>query len=150
MNATGTITAVIVDYAGSGYSAAPMVTIHNGTLNDPAPFLPGGLPAVATSTLALQSVVVNTFGSGYTSAPTVVISDTGTGSGASATAAFTTAGSITSIIVDNPGSGYMTPGIQEICRCVTRSVHATGLSRNRQVYPARGARSQKVQWRRGG
>jgi hypothetical protein len=31
MNANGTITAVMVDSAGSGYSAAPVVTIHNGT-----------------------------------------------------------------------------------------------------------------------
>ena len=128
MNANGAITAVIVDSAGSGYSAAPTVTIHNGTVSNPAPFLPGGLPAVATSTLALQSVVVNTFGSGYTSAPTVVISDTGAGTGASATAAITTAGgSITSITIDNPGSGYMTPGIKKFVDASAWAVHATGL-----------------------
>ena len=106
--------AVFVDSAGSGYSAAPTVTIHNGDVNNPAPFLPGGFPAVATSTLLVQSVVLNTFGAGYTSAPTVVISDTGTGTGASATAVITTSGgSVTSITVDTPGSGYMTPGIKK-------------------------------------
>ncbi len=62
MDANGSITAVIVDSAGSGYSAAPTVTIHNGTVDTPDPFLPGGFPAVATSTLLVQSVVVNTFG----------------------------------------------------------------------------------------
>ncbi len=113
MNANGSITAVIVDYPGSGYSAAPTVTIHNGTVSSPDPFQPGGFSAVATSTLALQSVALTGFGSGYTSAPTVVISDMGAGSGASATAAFTTPGSITTITIDNPGSGYMTPGIKK-------------------------------------
>jgi hypothetical protein len=115
MNANGTITAVIVDSAGSGYSAAPVVTIHNGTIETPDPFLPGGFPAVATSTLALQSVVVNTFGTGYTFAPDVVISDTapGTGSGALASATFTSNGAITAITVTNSGSGYMTPGIKK-------------------------------------
>ncbi len=113
MNANGSIKAVIVDYPGSGYSAAPTVTIHNGNVSNPDPFLPGGFAAVATSTLTLQSVALTTFGSGYTSAPSVVISDTGAGTGASATAAFTTLGSITSITIDNPGSGYMTPGIKK-------------------------------------
>ncbi|HEY5973473.1 MAG TPA: hypothetical protein VIU41_01905, partial [Geobacteraceae bacterium] len=114
MDANGSITAVIVDSAGFGYSAAPTVTIHNGTVDTPDPFQPGGFPAVATSTLVLQSVVVNTFGTGYTSAPSVVISDTGAGTGASATAIITTSGgSVTSITIDNPGSGYMTPGIKK-------------------------------------
>jgi FtsP/CotA-like multicopper oxidase with cupredoxin domain len=113
MNANGSIKAVIVDYPGSGYSAAPTVTIHNGAIGSPDPFQTGGSEAMATSTLALQSVGLTGFGSGYTSAPTVLISDTGAGSGASATAAFTTLGSITSITIDNPGSGYMTPGIKK-------------------------------------
>jgi hypothetical protein len=113
MNANGSIKTVFVDYPGSGYSAAPTVTIHNGTVSSPDPFQVGGFSAVATSTLALQSVALTGFGSGYTSAPTVVISDMGAGTGASATAAFTTLGSITSITIDNAGSGYMTPGIKK-------------------------------------
>ncbi|HEU0295091.1 MAG TPA: hypothetical protein VFR47_20280, partial [Anaerolineales bacterium] len=110
MNADGSITAVIVDNAGAGYSTAPMVTIHNGTVADP---IPGATLATATATLAIQSVVLNSFGSGYASAPTVQINDTtGSGSGAHA---FATIGSgfIKDITVDNPGSGYTTPGIQK-------------------------------------
>ena len=45
--AAGTITAIVVDQPGSGYSVAPNVVIRNGTLYDPLP-LPGGpapLPA---------------------------------------------------------------------------------------------------------
>jgi FtsP/CotA-like multicopper oxidase with cupredoxin domain len=110
MNANGSITAVVVDFPGSGYSTAPSVTIWNGNAANP---ISGATPAVATSTLSLQSVVVNTFGSGYTSAPVVTFADTGAGFGASATAAFSTLGSITAINLVNPGSGYMTPGIQK-------------------------------------
>ncbi len=115
MDANGSITAVIVDSPGSGYSAAPTVTIHNGDVGNPAPFLPGGFSAVASSTLAVQSVALLTFGAGYTSVPSVLITDSlGTGSGALASAVITTSGgSVTSITVDNPGSGYMTPGIRK-------------------------------------
>jgi FtsP/CotA-like multicopper oxidase with cupredoxin domain len=133
MDANGSITAVIVDDPGSGYSAAPTVTIHNGTVETPDPFLPGGFPAVATSTLALQNVVVNTFGTGYTFPPDVVFSDTapGTGSGALGTATFTPNGAITAITVTNPGSGYMTPGIKKFVDdlpglCVPPACPATG------------------------
>ena len=126
MDANGSITAVIVDYAGSGYSAAPTVTIHNGTVGDPHRHRREWPPA--TSTLALQSVVLNTFGAGYTSAPTVVISDTGAGTGASATAAITTSGgSVTSITIDNAGSGYMTPGIKKFVDGLPGLCHPTGL-----------------------
>ena len=36
MDANGSIKAVIVDNPGSGYSVAPTVTIHNGTVSNPA------------------------------------------------------------------------------------------------------------------
>ena len=111
MDANGVITAVIVDNAGSGYSAAPSVTIHDGTIADP---IAGAILATATSTINIQSVVVDTFGSGYTSVPTVDFTDTGAGTGAAATAVITTSGgSVTAITLDNPGSGYMTPGIKK-------------------------------------
>jgi FtsP/CotA-like multicopper oxidase with cupredoxin domain len=62
----------------------------------------------------IQSIILDTFGSGYTSGPSVQINDAGAGSGASATAVITTSGgSVTSISLDNPGSGYMTPGIKK-------------------------------------
>jgi hypothetical protein len=76
MDASGVITAVIVDNAGSGYSSAPNVTIHDGSISDP---ILGATLATATATLAIQSVVLDTFGSGYVSAPTVTFSDTGSG-----------------------------------------------------------------------
>ena len=115
IDANGSINGLFIDTPGFGYSAAPTVTIHNGTVDTPDPFLPGGFPAVATSTLLVQSVVVNTFGGGYTSVPSVVISDTGAGSGAAATAKISTSGTgaVTAINIDNPGSGYMTPGIKK-------------------------------------
>ena len=41
--ANGTITAVVVDSPGSGYSFAPGVAIHNGTLYDPIALDPGAI-----------------------------------------------------------------------------------------------------------
>ncbi len=108
------LAAVVVDNPGSGYSAAPLVTIHDGTLNDPASG--PGFGAKATATLAVQSVFLNSFGSGYTSTPIVTINDTtGSGSGASATAevSISGTGAVTAVSITNAGSGYMTPGIQK-------------------------------------
>lgn len=108
------ITGITVDNPGSGYSTAPIVTVHNGTLADPQPF-DGGVTATATSTLAVQSVALDTFGAGYTSAPMVDITDaSGVGTGAAATASITTSGgSVISIVLDTPGADYMTPGIKK-------------------------------------
>ncbi len=108
---TGTITSVVVDSAGSGYSAAPSVTIHDGTVETP---IAGATPATATATIAIQNVTLVSFGAGYTSAPAVAFFDAGSGAGAAATATITTSGgSVTGIVVDNPGAGYMTPGIKK-------------------------------------
>ena len=112
MNASGSIlpNGVIVDNPGSGYSTAPVVAIHNGTVADP---IPGATLATATATLAIQTVALTSFGSGYLSAPTVQINDTtGSGSGAHATAT-TSGGSVTAINVISGGTGYMTPGIKK-------------------------------------
>ncbi len=111
MDANGAITGVIVDTPGSGYAAAPTVTIHDGTVADP---INGATLAAATATLSLQNVVLNNFGSGYTSAPSVVFNDTGTGTGAAGSATISTSGgSVTAINVNNPGANYMTPGIKK-------------------------------------
>jgi FtsP/CotA-like multicopper oxidase with cupredoxin domain len=108
MDGNGTITAVIVDSPGSGYSTAPGVAVHNGTLFDPIALNPGGQYAEATSSLSITSIVVNTPGANYKNAPNVIISDP-TGSGATATAALDN-GVISAIDVTKPGSGYITPG----------------------------------------
>lgn len=107
--ATVTITGIVVDNPGSGYSQAPKVVIRDGTIADPVRLNPG-TGATATATLAISAVSIDTFGSGYTSAPTVTITDaTGTGSGATATA-LTDYGAITAINLTAAGSGYLTLG----------------------------------------
>jgi len=110
MDTDGTILSngVIVDSPGSGYSTAPGVAIHNGTLFDPVALLPGGQLATATSSLSITSIAVNTPGADYKSVPTVTITDP-TGSGATATAVLDN-GVISAIDVTKPGSGYVTAG----------------------------------------
>ena len=73
--ATVTITGIVVDNAGSGYSTAPNVVIRNGTLADPINPPAGFAAATATATLAISSIVVDDPGDGYVSAPTVTIDD---------------------------------------------------------------------------
>ncbi|WP_307845011.1 multicopper oxidase domain-containing protein [Actinotalea solisilvae] len=110
MDENGTITAVVVDDPGSGYTTAPGVAVHDGTLYDP---IAGATPATATTTLALSAVAVDAFGSGYTSAPAVTVSDpAGVGTGASATS-HTDVGAVTSFQVLTPGAGYLTPGMRK-------------------------------------
>src|SRR5574341_1426697 len=110
MDVNGTITAVVVDTPGSGYSFAPGVAIHNGTLFDP---IAGATLATATTTLSISSIVLDAFGADYNQAPTVTISDSnGTGSGAAATAALDN-GLISAITLKKPGSGYLIPGIRK-------------------------------------
>ncbi len=104
----GTITAIVVDQPGSGYSFPPGVVIRDGTIFDPVTHTDPFQAATATATLLVQTITVDTSGSGYTSAPTVTITDP-TGSGASATAVVD-AGAISSIALTNPGSGYLTAG----------------------------------------
>jgi FtsP/CotA-like multicopper oxidase with cupredoxin domain/fibronectin type 3 domain-containing protein len=108
---TVTISSVIVDNPGSGYSTAPNVIIRDGTLFDPINHDLGTFGAAsAASTLSVSAVTVNTYGAGYTSTPTVDITDlTGTGSGALASAS-TDVGGVTSINLTAGGSGYVTAG----------------------------------------
>jgi FtsP/CotA-like multicopper oxidase with cupredoxin domain len=106
-DANGAITAVVVDTAGTGYSSAPGAVIHDGTVANP---INGGAGASATATINVLSVGVDTVGAGYTSAPSVAIADaTGSGSGATATAAIDT-GLISAINVTAPGTGYIASG----------------------------------------
>ena len=108
MDANGTITAVIVDSPGSGYSFAPGVAIHNGTLFDP---IAGATLAQATTTLSIQSIGLSAFGANYNQVPTVTISDP-TGTGATATAVLDN-GIISAITIKKPGSGYLIPGMRK-------------------------------------
>ncbi len=114
MDANGTITAVVIDSPGSGYLAAPAISILNGTHFDPIQLKEGGSLAAATTTLKVSAVNVVDLGTGYTSAPTVTITDsaTGSGTGASATALVDT-GAITAITVNTPGAGYLTQGMRK-------------------------------------
>ena len=111
MDANGTITAIVMDNFGSGYSTAPNVAIRNGTIFAPMPLNEGGQPATGTSTLFIDSIVLDTFGADYKSVPTVIISDP-TGTGATASAALDN-GIISAITLKKPGSGYITPGIRK-------------------------------------
>ena len=108
MDANGSITAVIVDSPGSGYSSAPGVAFHNGTLFDPIPLNAGGSPASASSSLFLTSVVLYSPGSNYKTPPAVVFNDP-TGIGASAFATIDN-GVISAIDLTKPGEGYVTSG----------------------------------------
>jgi hypothetical protein len=104
MNAFGPITALTLSNVGSGYTAAPTVTIGAPT---------NGVPATATATVGalVSSIAVTAGGTGYSATPTVTITDTaGTGTGATATATVVS-GVITAITVTNPGSLYTTPTV---------------------------------------
>jgi FtsP/CotA-like multicopper oxidase with cupredoxin domain len=107
--ATVTVTGVVVDSPGSGYSTAPKVVIRDGTIFDPIKHDPGTFTAAtATATLSIQSIVLDAFGDNYKQAPTVTINDP-TGFGALATAVIDN-GIISAITIKKPGSGYITQG----------------------------------------
>jgi FtsP/CotA-like multicopper oxidase with cupredoxin domain/fibronectin type 3 domain-containing protein len=105
MDPSGTITAVIVDSPGSGYSFAPGVAIHNGTLYDP---IAGATLATATTSLSISAIVLDSFGADYNNPPAVDITDP-TGTGALATAVLDN-GIISAITLKKAGSGYLTTG----------------------------------------
>ena len=109
----GTITEVVVDDPGSGYSRAPGVAVHNGTLMDPIALENDGTEATVSATLKLVGLTVDQVGTGYTNSSTVTITDpTGSGSGAAATLV-TDKGAITGITVTNGGTGYLTAGMKK-------------------------------------
>jgi FtsP/CotA-like multicopper oxidase with cupredoxin domain len=107
-----TITGIVIDSPGSGYTAPPTITIRDGTLADP--ILPGGSGAEATAnSLVLQTVEMTDFGSNY-SAPTVSFADlSGSGATADATVSQVGAGIVSGITVDTGGAGYVTPGMKK-------------------------------------
>ena len=110
------VTGVTVTNAGSGYTTAPGVTIWDGKVGTSAP-----TPAVAVATIGVNQITLtgttNVGGSGYSTLtpPVVTITDSVSpfDKGATATATVANAGAVTSIIVDTPGAGYLTPGIKK-------------------------------------
>lgn len=94
-----------VTAGGTGYT--------NPTLFVQDPQLCGGttglcLPAKASATISagvITAVTVDFAGAGYVTAPTVTISDPA-GSGATITATVAGSGTLTGIVMTNPGSGY--------------------------------------------
>lgn len=98
----GAITAMTIISGGSGYTAAPTITIS-------APEVEGGTQATATATIAggiVTAITITAAGSGYLNNPTVTFSaapEGGTTATASATAALS---SIAKINITNGGSGY--------------------------------------------
>jgi len=92
----GSITEIVVDNGGSGYTSSPLVSIVGG----------GGSGAAATAIVTrgvVSSILMNTGGTGYTSQPSITIVGGG-GTGATATASVR--GPIKSIAVTSGGSSY--------------------------------------------
>ncbi len=113
LTATGVVTKVIIDDAGSGYSEAPGVAIHNGTLADPINFPSTGAEATLNSTLQLSGFTVDTTGTNYRTAPVVTITDpTGSGAGAAASATIDV-GVVRAVNVLEAGDGYLSKGIKK-------------------------------------
>jgi len=97
----GTVTAVRVDSSGAGYTSAPTVTLDAGS---------GATAAATVFPDGVSGIRVTKGGTGYVTAPTVNI--IGGGVNARATA-YISGGSVTRIVVSNPGSGYssLTPPV---------------------------------------
>ena len=92
----GSITEIVVDNGGSGYTSSPLVSVVGG----------GGSGAAATAIVTkgvVSRILMNNGGSGYTSQPLISIVGGG-GSGATATASVR--GPIRSISVDTGGTSY--------------------------------------------
>ncbi len=95
---SGSVTSFTVTAGGTGYTAAPTVTLTGG----------GGTGATATATVTggvVTAISVTAAGTGYTSAPTVGFTG-GSGAGAAATA--TIIGAVSAIAVTAGGTGYAT------------------------------------------
>ncbi len=95
----GKVTGLLITNPGQGYSSPPTVAFVGG----------GGTGATATArlTYGVGPITVNAGGSGYTSAPTVQLVGGG-GTGATARVVMNGA-TVQSVIVTNPGSGYLSP-----------------------------------------
>jgi hypothetical protein len=105
--ATGLVTAITINHAGSGYTSAP-----TGTILDLAGNQATVAGTLAAGTGTLQGVNIVNAGSGYTAPATVTVTDA-TGPKATATAAVLFGGiatyapiGVVQLTINNPGQGY--------------------------------------------
>src|ERR1700676_642503 len=91
---------VIVGQVGGGLGGG-------GTVSDSPVHAPQGVtwPVIGVLDSSANSIVLSNVGSGYTSAPTVTLTGGG-GSGATAVAAISPTGGVTSVTLTSAGSGY--------------------------------------------
>src|SRR5688572_25712846 len=94
----GAVIEVAVTAGGSGYTAAPLVTVSGGD-----GVVPAELVANVNSSGAVTGLTIVNGGFGYTSNPTIAIASPGTQ--ATATAVVSN-GTVVGVAVLNPGSGY--------------------------------------------
>jgi hypothetical protein len=102
ISGSGQLDRINITSGGTGYVAAPKVTITGG----------GGTGATASASVSggvVISITITNGGSGYSSEPTITLSS---GGGASVSATVGGGGSIVSVAVVNSGSGYTsTPNV---------------------------------------
>ncbi|MGV8850467.1 MAG: fibronectin type III domain-containing protein, partial [Propionibacteriaceae bacterium] len=106
---SGVVTGIQLLTRGSGYSHPPVVDIWDG------PALNLATPAIVKATVNVGRIDITNGGAGYDSVPTVTITDSVAplDKGATAVATVAVLGAVTSIIVDLPGAGYLTPGLKK-------------------------------------
>jgi FtsP/CotA-like multicopper oxidase with cupredoxin domain len=104
----GAVAEITLVNPGSGYTAAPTITVLDGE------------KAIATAanikaTIRVDSIEITSGGQGYHAVPTVTIADTVglADKGSSATAVVAVLGAVTGITVTKRGAGYITPGIKK-------------------------------------
>lgn len=119
---SGTVTSAIVNSQGSGYTSAPTVTFS-------APDISGGVQATGVASLSggsVSAVFITTKGSGYTTAPTVTFSAPDVVGGVTATGTAVLGGFVSTVTLDDPGSGYTTATVAFAAPTTSGGVTATG------------------------
>lgn len=116
ISGSGQIDRINITSGGTGYVAAPKVTITGG----------GGTGATANATISngvVSAITITNGGTGYSSEPTITLSS---GGGASVTATIGGGGSVVSVAIFNSGSGYTsTPNVTIAAPTLSGGVTAT-------------------------